>query len=400
MAPPVVELLRIEHDFGERRVLRGVELRVEPGASLALFGENGAGKTTLLRVVAGLLAADERRGTARRDVPAPAAGPALRGRIGFLSHRPLVWGGLTASENLRARRAPVRARRRRRRAQRSSEWASPTGPACGLATSRRASASASAWPVRSLRAPTCCCSTSRTPGSTPTGSDAPRRAARGPARLGDDPARHARPRARPPALRQRADAARREARAVTAPPGTLRAALAPRPQGPAARGALARSCSPASGCSRWRALVRAPLRGRRRRASDLGGARRRRPLGRAAARRRAGAQPCVRRRARRGHPRRAAADAGRPRGDLALEGACARCAARRRRGRRRAAALAVLLYARRPRTRRSGPLVAALALADVGLAAVGALVAALASPARLREVLLPRAVPPGRHPAR
>ena len=34
-------------------------------------------------------------------------------------------------------------------------------------------------------------------------------------------------------------------------------------------------------------------------------------------------------------------------------------------------------------------LVAALALADVGLAAVGALVAALASPARLREVLLP-----------
>jgi heme exporter protein B len=41
----------------------------------------------------------------------------------------------------------------------------------------------------------------------------------------------------------------------------------------------------------------------------------------------------------------------------------------------------------------SGPhvwaLVASLALADVGLAAVGALVAALASPARLREVLLP-----------
>ena len=34
-------------------------------------------------------------------------------------------------------------------------------------------------------------------------------------------------------------------------------------------------------------------------------------------------------------------------------------------------------------------LVASLALADVGLAAVGALVAALASPARLREVLLP-----------
>jgi heme exporter protein A len=99
MAPPLVELQRIEHDFGERPVLRGVELRIEPAASLALFGENGAGKTTLLRIVAGLLRPS--RGEARIEgVPALAAGPALRRRIGFLSHRPLVWGGLTATENL------------------------------------------------------------------------------------------------------------------------------------------------------------------------------------------------------------------------------------------------------------------------------------------------------------
>jgi heme exporter protein A len=100
MPAPVVELQRLEHDFAERPVLRGVELRVEPGASLALFGENGAGKTTLLRIVAGLLRPS--RGEARIEgVPALTAGPALRRRIGFLSHRPLVWGGLTAEENLR-----------------------------------------------------------------------------------------------------------------------------------------------------------------------------------------------------------------------------------------------------------------------------------------------------------
>jgi heme exporter protein A len=97
---PVVELQRIEHDFGERQVLRGVELRIEPGASLALFGDNGAGKTTLLRILAGLLRPS--RGEARIEgVPALTAGPALRRRVGFLSHRPLVWGGLTADENLR-----------------------------------------------------------------------------------------------------------------------------------------------------------------------------------------------------------------------------------------------------------------------------------------------------------
>jgi heme exporter protein A len=100
MPAPVVELQRLEHDFAERPVLRGVELRIEPAASLALFGENGAGKTTLLRIVAGLLRPS--RGEARIEgVPALTAGPALRRRIGFLSHRPLVWGGLTADENLR-----------------------------------------------------------------------------------------------------------------------------------------------------------------------------------------------------------------------------------------------------------------------------------------------------------
>jgi heme exporter protein A len=96
----LVELNRIEHDFGERPVLRGVELRIEPAASLALFGDNGAGKTTLLRIVAGLLRPS--RGEARIEgLPALSAGPAVRRRIGFLSHRPLVWGGLTADENLR-----------------------------------------------------------------------------------------------------------------------------------------------------------------------------------------------------------------------------------------------------------------------------------------------------------
>ena len=100
MTAPVVELEGIEHDFGERPVLRGVELRIEPGASLALFGDNGAGKTTLLRIVAGLLRPSG--GEARiGGVPALTAGPAIRRRIGFLSHRPLVWGGLTGEENLR-----------------------------------------------------------------------------------------------------------------------------------------------------------------------------------------------------------------------------------------------------------------------------------------------------------
>lgn len=39
-------------------ILRGVDLRLDPGELLALIGPNGAGKTTLIRVLAGILGAD------------------------------------------------------------------------------------------------------------------------------------------------------------------------------------------------------------------------------------------------------------------------------------------------------------------------------------------------------
>ncbi len=47
--------------FGARRVLRGLDLALEPGAITLMVGANGAGKTTTLRILAGLSRAD--RGT-------------------------------------------------------------------------------------------------------------------------------------------------------------------------------------------------------------------------------------------------------------------------------------------------------------------------------------------------
>jgi ABC-2 type transport system ATP-binding protein len=51
----VVEVRRVSHAFGTRRVLDGVDLAVRPGEVVALLGPNGAGKTTVLRLAAGLL---------------------------------------------------------------------------------------------------------------------------------------------------------------------------------------------------------------------------------------------------------------------------------------------------------------------------------------------------------
>ena len=56
-APPALELRGVWHELrGGPALLRGVDLRVEPGESIVLMGRNGAGKSTLLRHAAGLLA--------------------------------------------------------------------------------------------------------------------------------------------------------------------------------------------------------------------------------------------------------------------------------------------------------------------------------------------------------
>jgi heme exporter protein A len=96
----VIEVHSLVKTFGLKPVLRGLNLHLEAGEFVALLGPNGAGKTTLLRILASLArpSLGEVRLAGHR-LPGEAA--AVRRILGVVSHQPLLYGDLTAEENLR-----------------------------------------------------------------------------------------------------------------------------------------------------------------------------------------------------------------------------------------------------------------------------------------------------------
>jgi heme ABC exporter ATP-binding subunit CcmA len=96
----VIALHGVCRRYGEREALSDISLSLAAGQTLVVFGPNGAGKTTLLRILATLLR--PHAGTVEvLGKRLPSDGWAVRGRIGFLGHEPLLYRELSAEENLR-----------------------------------------------------------------------------------------------------------------------------------------------------------------------------------------------------------------------------------------------------------------------------------------------------------
>lgn len=95
----MITVKKLVKRFGMKAVLRGVNFSVQPGEFVALLGPNGAGKTTFLRILASL----SRPTLGEVDVAGyslPKEAAAVRARLGVVSHLPLLYGDLSAEENL------------------------------------------------------------------------------------------------------------------------------------------------------------------------------------------------------------------------------------------------------------------------------------------------------------
>ena len=84
----VLRVTDVHKSYRQRRVLRGVDLRVAQGELVGVVGENGAGKTTLLRILAGLLRPQ------RGEV-------AVTGKLGYCPQFAVLNDALSVDQHLR-----------------------------------------------------------------------------------------------------------------------------------------------------------------------------------------------------------------------------------------------------------------------------------------------------------
>jgi heme exporter protein A len=96
----MIQVSRVVKTFGNRVVLRGIDLTINEGDFVTLLGANGAGKTTLLHLVASLSKPSHGNVFINGYRMADDASE-LRRFIGLVSHKTLLYDDLSAEQNLR-----------------------------------------------------------------------------------------------------------------------------------------------------------------------------------------------------------------------------------------------------------------------------------------------------------
>ena len=97
---PIIEVENLTKVYGLLPALKSIDFSIARGEFTALLGPNGSGKSTLLRLMCGLSRPTQGRLRIGGWVM-PREAMAVRAQIGMVSHKPLLYQNLSASENLR-----------------------------------------------------------------------------------------------------------------------------------------------------------------------------------------------------------------------------------------------------------------------------------------------------------
>src|SRR5258707_15696816 len=99
-----IRVVGLEHCYGSRRALAGVDLAIRPGELFAVLGPNGGGKTTLFRLLSTLIPLQAGRASVfDHDLTTEAA--TIRRLIGVVFQAPSLDRKLTVAENIRLQAA-------------------------------------------------------------------------------------------------------------------------------------------------------------------------------------------------------------------------------------------------------------------------------------------------------
>ena len=99
--PPLIELQDIHKSFGNKAILKGVNLTICEGETIAVIGPSGTGKSTILRLIAGLLLPDQGKikivGQARQGLIEDSPDPF---RISLVFQQAALFDSLDVGENI------------------------------------------------------------------------------------------------------------------------------------------------------------------------------------------------------------------------------------------------------------------------------------------------------------